>query len=69
MQAKDTEFRKIADIKNNVGDGLYPIRENTSHKETETVLQPLQDAYIKNLAILKGMDNLSKQDKWGEIST
>ena len=69
MQAKDTELRKIADIKNNVGDGLCPIREKTSHKETETVLEPLQDAYIKNSAILKGMDNLSKQDKWGEIST
>lgn len=27
MQAKDTELRKIADIKNNVGDGLCPIRE------------------------------------------
>jgi hypothetical protein len=48
---------------------LTALEKNISDKEIETVLAPLQQAYTKYQAILKDIETLSEQAKWGEVCT
>ena len=48
---------------------LTALEKNITDKEIETVLAPLQQAYTKYQAILKDIETLSEQDKWGEART
>lgn len=70
MEAKNTEPRKIVKTLKAASDAFHATAgKKTSHKQTGTVLEPLQYAYTKYYEIIQDMRSLAKQDKSGEIIT
>ena len=70
IQNKSTELNKAAKSLYMSSDTvLTALEKNITDKEIETVLAPLQQAYTKYQAILKDIETLSEQDKWGEART
>ena len=45
---------------------VYALEKNASHRDMETFLEALQQAYIKYEGILRDINRLADQDKWGE---
>ncbi|CAB3982719.1 Hypothetical predicted protein [Paramuricea clavata] len=70
IQNKSTELNKAEKSLYMSSDTvLTALEKNITDKEIETVLAPLQQAYTKYQAILKDIETLSEQDKWGEART
>ena len=70
IQTKGTELTKQGKTLRSVSDTvLSAIEKNIADKEIEAVLRPLQQAYMKYKGLLRDINELAENDKWGEVDT
>ena len=70
IQTKGTELTKQGRTLRLVSDTVLSATErNIPDKEIETVLKPLQQAYMKYKGLLKNINKLAEHNKWGEVDT